>query len=87
MKNKFTAAILAILFGSLGFHKFYLWKWGQGILYIILCIITFWVLPAIIWILEGIIYLINNKDWFDIQYNAEYIRNKQIIDLNNKIWK
>lgn len=36
-KSKVVALILAILFGYLGIHKFYLGKIGMGILYLFTC--------------------------------------------------
>ena len=45
-KNRITAAILALFFGPLGVHKFYLGRTGEGILFLILtitfigCIVT-----------------------------------------------
>ena len=53
-KNRVAAAILAIFLGDLGIHKFYMGKIGQGILYLVFC----WTgIPAIVGIIEGIIYL------------------------------
>ena len=37
IKNKIVAAILAILLGSLGVHKFYLGQTFKGILFLIFC--------------------------------------------------
>lgn len=80
MKNKYVAGLLAIFLGFLGFHKFYLGKWFQWILYIIFMPIT-----VFISILEGLLYLLNSKSWFDINYNAEWIRNEKTInEFNNK---
>lgn len=54
MKSKVTAGILGILLGSIGIHKFYLGKIGTGILSILFC----WTgIPALIGLIEGIIYL------------------------------
>lgn len=77
MKNKYTAFILALFLGWLGFHKFYLGKWIQGILYII-----FMPIALVISIFEAFTYLLNSKEWFDVNFNAEYIRNKEIYDRN-----
>ena len=46
MKNKSVAAILALLLGLFGIHKFYLKETGKGILYLLFCwtaIPCFWV--------------------------------------------
>src|SRR5689334_374950 len=53
-RNRVAAALFALLLGGLGIHKFYLGKIGQGILYLIFCW-TF--IPALIGLIEGIIYL------------------------------
>jgi len=60
-KSKTTAGILAILLGGLGVHKFYLGKIGMVILYIVFC----WTyIPAIIGVIEGIIYLTSSEEKF-----------------------
>ena len=54
VKSRVTAGILAILLGGIGVHKFYLNKAGLGVVYILLC----WTyIPAIVALVEGIIYL------------------------------
>lgn len=64
-KNKIVAGILAILFGWLGAHKFYLGQTGQGILYLIFC----WsVITAIIGIIEGVMYLTMSDEAFAAKY-------------------
>lgn len=60
-KSKTTAGILAILLGAFGIHKFYLGRWGWGIIYLVFC----WTyIPAIIGFIEGVIYLISNPNDF-----------------------
>lgn len=64
-KSKVTAGILAILLGGLGIHKFYLGKPGKGILYLIFC----WTyIPAILGLIEGIIYLTSSDEVFYQKY-------------------
>lgn len=79
MKNKYVAGLLAIFLGFLGFHKFYLGKWFQWILYIIFMPIT-----VFISILEGVLYLFNSKSRFDTNFNAEWIIRQNAIDIINK---
>ncbi len=52
-KSRTTAALLAILLGGLGVHKFYLGKPVQGLIYLAFCW-TF--IPAIVAFIEGIAY-------------------------------
>ena len=64
-KNRTTAGILAILLGGIGAHKFYLGNTGMGILY--LCFVwTF--IPAIVGLIEGIIYLTKSDEEFEAKY-------------------
>jgi TM2 domain-containing membrane protein YozV len=64
-KDRTTAAILALLLGGVGAHKFYLDESGLGILY--LCF--FWTgVPAVIGIVEGIIYLTKSDQEFQHQH-------------------
>lgn len=60
-KSKLVAGVLGILLGSLGAHKFYLGQIGLGILYVVFS----WTgIPALIGLIEGIIYLISSdKKW------------------------
>jgi TM2 domain len=64
-KSKTTAGIFALLLGGFGVHKFYLGKPVQGILYILFCW-TF--IPAVIALVEGIIYLTKS----DAEFRAKY---------------
>ena len=65
MKNKVVAGILAILLGDLGIHKFYLGKIGWGIIYLLFC----WTgIPAIVGLIEGIIYLCTDNETFQVKY-------------------
>jgi len=70
MKNKTTAGLLAIFLGWLGVHKFYLDRTAQGILYIVFM----WTLiPLIVSIIEGIIYLTMSEEAFNLKYNMPKI--------------
>ena len=68
-KDKTAAALLALLLGGIGAHKFYLGKVGQGILYLLLCW-TF--LPAIAGFIEGIMYLTMSEQKFQAQVSGKY---------------
>ncbi len=67
VKSKIAAGILAILFGNIGIHKFYLGKVGLGILYILFCW-TF--IPGVIGIVEGIIYLCSSDEAFQLKHKV-----------------
>jgi TM2 domain-containing membrane protein YozV len=66
-KNKLVAALLAIFLGGIGAHKFYLQKTGMGILYLVF----FWTgIPAIIGLIEGLMYLATSDQDFAAKYNS-----------------
>lgn len=68
-KSKTLAGILAILLGGFGVHKFYLGKWGKGLIYLLLC----WTyVPALIGLIEGIRYLISSDDDFARKHDPGY---------------
>ena len=67
VKSKVAAGILAIFFGGLGVHKFYLGKVGLGILYLCFC----WTyIPALVGFIEGIIYLCSNDENFQLKHHV-----------------
>lgn len=66
-KSRVTAGLLAIFLGGLGIHKFYLGKTGWGITYVLLCW-TF--IPAIVALIEGIIYFTKS----DSDFNRLYVK-------------
>ncbi|MFO1287709.1 MAG: NINE protein [Rubrivivax sp.] len=64
-RNRTTAALLALLLGGLGAHKFYLGSIFVGLLY--LCF--FWTaIPAVIGFVEGIYYLTLSEQEFARRY-------------------
>lgn len=67
MTPRVIAALLAVFLGGLGFHKFYLGQWVQGLLYLIFC----WTgIPTILGWIEAVLYLLKT----DYQFNMEYYR-------------
>ncbi|MBQ0028640.1 MAG: NINE protein [Lachnospiraceae bacterium] len=67
IKNKIAAGLLAIFFGGIGVHKFYMGQIGMGIIYLLFC----WTgIPAFIGWIEGIIYLCSNDENFMLKYHV-----------------
>ncbi|HBJ00781.1 TM2 domain-containing protein [Lysinibacillus fusiformis] len=67
IKSKGLAGVLAIFFGGIGIHKFYLGKVFQGILYLVFC----WTyIPVIISFIEGIIYLLSSEHNFSVKHRV-----------------
>jgi TM2 domain-containing membrane protein YozV len=70
VKSRVTAGILAILLGGIGVHKFYLNKAGLGVVYILLC----WTyIPAIVALVEGIIYLTQTDQDFAVKQGVRVV--------------
>ena len=64
VKSKIAAGILAIFFGGIGIHKFYMGKIGMGILYLCFC----WTgIPEVVGFIEGIIYLCSSDENFQLK--------------------
>ena len=74
MKDRTTAALLAIFLGGIGVHKFYLEKFGQGIIYLLLC--WTWI-PAIIGLIEGIVYFAMSEQEFQNKYSKNIPQSPQ----------
>ncbi len=63
--SRVAAALLGILLGTFGVHKFYLGKVAQGVLYLIF----FWTfIPSIVGFIEGIWYLTMS----DVEFQARF---------------
>ncbi len=63
-KRRTEAGVLAIVLGGLGIHKFYLGKYGKGLLYAAFC----WTLiPVVLSIAEGIHYLTETQEQFEAE--------------------
>ena len=92
MKNKITAALLALMFGVFGLHRYYLGRKFQGILHTILFFICFFLssnghgdiaemsiaLPAILGFMDAVLLFVMPKQEFDEKYNAKYLEFEQI---------
>jgi TM2 domain-containing membrane protein YozV len=65
-KSRTTAAIFALLLGGIGVHKFYLGNISWGIIYILF---SWTYIPLIASLIEGIMYLVQQDDEWDLKYN------------------
>ena len=84
-KSKVVAGVLAILFGVLGVHKFYLGYSGQGALLLVLFIlgipllflfgigVIVWLVLGIIGLVKGIIYLTKP----DVEFEETYVKGRK----------
>jgi TM2 domain-containing membrane protein YozV len=67
MKSKSITAILALLLGTLGIHRFYLGQFGYGIIYLLLG----WTgISSILAIIDFVIFLLMSEEEFDLKYNT-----------------
>lgn len=77
-KRKQPAAILAMLLGGAGAHKFYLGNWGIGLIYLISCFVIPG-LSALIAIIEAIrLFTLSDLD-FDNKYNYQNLKPFQVV--------
>ncbi len=67
-KSRGIAILLAIFFGGIGVHRFYLNRPGTGVTYVLFCW-TF--IPAILAFFEIILMLMMSNREFDHKYNME----------------
>lgn len=59
MKSQLAAGLLAIFFGGIGLHHFYMGRAAVGFLFILFC----WTgIPAIIGFFEGVIFLTEDSE-------------------------
>ncbi|MCB0633459.1 MAG: NINE protein [Saprospiraceae bacterium] len=72
MKDKNVAGILALFFGGLGIHRFYLGQIGLGIVYLFFFWIT-WLIALI----DAIVFFSMDEDEFNRKYNRASIRKQQ----------
>jgi TM2 domain-containing membrane protein YozV len=83
-KSRSLAIAFALLLGGIGIHKFYLNKPGWGFLYIIFCW-TF--IPAILGLLEGIVWLFTSEEKFQEQFGQQEISKIKTSGSNNEVTK
>jgi TM2 domain-containing membrane protein YozV len=64
-KSRISAALFALLLGGFGAHKFYMGDTGLGVVYLLFC----WTLiPRIVSLIEGIVYLAMS----DVEFATKY---------------
>lgn len=68
MINRTTAAIVALLVGGLGIHRFMTKQVGLGIVYLLFCW-TF--IPSIVAFIDFIIWITMSDEAFDAKYNTD----------------
>lgn len=64
-KSRIAAALLALILGTFGAHKFYLGQLGWGVIYLIFCWTS---IPTIVGFVEFILFLIMSDEEFDRKY-------------------
>ncbi len=68
IKSKTTAGLLAIFFGALGIHKFYLGKTVQGVICLLLTTTAVFAVPMwFLGIANGIEYLVQSEHNFQVK--------------------
>lgn len=72
MKDKTLAGILALFFGWMGVHRFYLGQVGLGIVYLFLIPVA-WLLG----IIDALAFFSMDQEEFDRKYNKEYFRRRE----------
>ena len=70
-KSKVVAGLLGILLGGIGAHKFYLGRWGKGLIYLLF---SWTYIPFIIGFFEGVSYLLSSEDNFARKHDKGYRR-------------
>lgn len=72
MENKkIVAGVLAILLGSLGIHKFFLGYTKQGVITLLVSLLTCGIgagVMSVIGLIEGIMYLTKSDEEFTVTY-------------------
>lgn len=82
MKSKTTAGFLALFLGGLGIHHFYLNRPWLGITYLLFCW-TF--IPAIVALIEAILYFSETQNAFDNKHNRKYLQVQNAKEEREKI--
>jgi TM2 domain-containing membrane protein YozV len=70
MKNKTTAALLALFLGGFGIHRFYLGNIFIGLLYLLFC----WTyIPMVLGVIDFLFFIVRSQSSFDQEYNKNFL--------------
>ena len=72
VKSKVVAGVLGILLGGLGVHKFYLGYTKEGIIQLVVTLVTCGA-ASLVGLIEGIIYLTKS----DAEFEATYVQGRK----------
>ncbi len=79
MKSKSTAAVLALIGGIFGLHKFYLGKQGAGVLYALLTVFSStsfaYPISTILGVIDAIVLFTMSEEKFNAKYNKHTQQN------------
>jgi TM2 domain-containing membrane protein YozV len=78
MKDKSTAAILALFMGGIGVHKFYLGRIGAGIAYLVF---AFTFVPALLGLIDFFILALMDQDEFNRRYNSHALQPGVVVNM------
>ena len=68
MKSKKITSVLALVFGGIGIHRFYLGQTAKGVFSILFC----WTyIPIIIGVIDFFIFHLMGQEFFDFKYNQK----------------
>lgn len=70
-KEKDIAGLLALFFGFIGLHRFYLGQRGKGILYLMLALTG---ISAILGLIDAFSFFSMDNKSFDLKYNRDFLR-------------
>lgn len=83
MKKKGTTALLALVFGIFGMHRFYLGERFKGFVMLFIFFVTISItieageplimFPAILALIDAVLFFVKPKEDFDEKYNAKYL--------------
>ncbi|ESU23713.1 TM2 domain-containing protein [Flavobacterium enshiense DK69] len=68
--KKLACGLLAILLGPFGIHKFHLGYQTEGIITLVISLITCGIVTSLIGLIEGILYLIKSDEEFYETYQV-----------------